>query len=255
MILRKFQIGPTNGKCAIIFDQPENGSSCKKSNQINAMLHYCTSREKLYKELGLETLKSRRWMEKLCCFSKIKNNEIPSYLAKLIPSESYLCNTQNTRNITANSCMTDAFKYSFFPWTINEWNKLNFNIRTSSFNIFKANLIKTIWPIPNSVFGIKLITRLWLGLSNLNEHRFNHNFNDCINSVCTCNLDIESTLHYFLHCNYYNSARVSLLNNLNSVDRTLLNLIRLIFSQCSSLWWSSVWWFSKCIYFEFKYLY
>ena len=185
-------------------------------------------------------------MEKLCCFSKIKNNEIPSYLAKLNPSESYLCNTQNTRNITANSCMTDAFKYSFFPWTINEWNKLNFNIRTSSFNIFRANLINIILPISYSVFGIfnllglKLITRLRLGLSHLNEHRFKHNFNDCINPLCTCSLDIESTVHYFLHCNYYNSARVSLLNNLNSVDRTLLNLIRLIFSQCSSLWWSSV---------------
>ena len=184
----------------------------------------------MYKELGLETLKSRRWLKKLCCFYKIKNNGIPSYLAELIPSEFHLYNTRNTRNITTYSCRTDAFKYSFFPWTINEWNKLNFNIRASSFNIFRANLIKIIRPIPNSVFGIfnplglKLITRLRLGLSHLNEHRFKHNFNDCINPLCTCSLDIESTVHYFLHCNYYNSARISLLNDLNSVDRTLLNL-------------------------------
>ena len=53
---------------------------------------------------------------------------------------------------------------------------------------------------------------------------FNHNFNDCINPWCTCSLDIESIIHYFLHCNYYNNARISLLNDLNSVDRTLLNL-------------------------------
>ena len=84
--------------------------------------------------------------------------------------------------------------------------------------------------MPNSVFGIfnplglKLITRLRLGLSHLNEHRFKHNFNDCINPLCTCSLDIESTVHYFLHCNYYNSARISLLNDLNSVDKTLLSL-------------------------------
>ena len=45
----------------------------------------------------------------------------------------------------------------------------------SSFNIFWANLIKIIWPIHNSIFGIfdpiwlKLITRLQLGLSHLNE--------------------------------------------------------------------------------------
>ena len=38
-------------------------------------------------------------------------------------------------------------------------------------------------------------------------------------------LNFESTVHYFIHCNYYiNSARISLLNDLNSVDRTLLNL-------------------------------
>ena len=31
-------------------------------------------------------------------------------------------------------------------------------------------------------------------------------------------------VHYLLHCNYYNSARISLLNDLNSVDKTLLSL-------------------------------
>ena len=53
----------------------------------------------LYKELGLETLKSRRWLRKLCCFYKITNNESTPYLAELIPSESHLYNTWNTRNI------------------------------------------------------------------------------------------------------------------------------------------------------------
>ena len=108
--------------------------------------------------------------------------------------------------------------------------ELNFNIRTSSFNIFRANLITIIRPLPNQIFGIsnplglKLITILRLGLSHLNEHRFNHNFNNCINPLCTCSLDIESTVHFFLHCNYYNSVRTSLLNYLNSVERNLLNL-------------------------------
>ena len=211
---------------AIIFDQPGNESFRKKieSVQYNALAVTgaipLTSREMLYKELGLE----------VCCFYKIKNNGIPPYLAQLIPSEFHLCNTQNTRNITTYSCKTDAFKYSFFPWTINVWNKLNFNIRTSSFNMFRGNLIKIIRLISYSVFDIfnplwlKLITRLWLGLSHLNEPRFTHNFNDCINPLCTCSLDTESTVHYFLHCNYYNSARISLLNDLNSADRTLLSL-------------------------------
>ena len=30
-----------------------------------------SSRDKLYQELGLETLQQRRWYRKLCCFYKI----------------------------------------------------------------------------------------------------------------------------------------------------------------------------------------
>ena len=91
-------------------------------------------------------------------------------------------------------------------------------------------MIKIIRRIPNSVFGIfnplglELITRLRVRLSHLNEHRFNNNLNDYINPLSTYSLDIESTIHYFLYCNYYNSARIFFLNDLNSVDRTLLNL-------------------------------
>ena len=49
-----------------------------------------TSRENLYRKLGLETLESRRLLKNLCCFYKIKNNGIPSCLAELIPSEFHL---------------------------------------------------------------------------------------------------------------------------------------------------------------------
>ena len=158
----------------------------------------------------------------------IKNNGIPSDLPKLIPSESHLCNIRNTLNIKTYSYRTIAFKYYFFPWTINQWNKLNLNIWTSSFNIFRANLIKIIQPLLNSIFGIfdplglKLITKL---SSQLNEHRFNQKLNNCINLLCTCCLDVESTVHFFLHCNYCNSDRISLLNYLNSIDRTLVNVL------------------------------
>ena len=106
-------IQPHLGSGAIITDQPENEIFCKKieSVQYNAALAITgaiqgTSREKLHKELGLE--------KKLCCFYKIKNNEFPSYLAELIPSEYHLYNTRNTRNIKTFSCRNDAFKYSLF---------------------------------------------------------------------------------------------------------------------------------------------
>ena len=45
--------------------------------------------------------------------------------------------------------------------------------------------------------GLKLLSRLTLGLSHLNEHRFKHNFENCINSLFTCSLEVESTKHFF----------------------------------------------------------
>ena len=58
----------------IIYDQPQNESFCEKieSVQYRAALAITgaiqgTSRDKLYHELGLESLKSRRWYKRLSC--------------------------------------------------------------------------------------------------------------------------------------------------------------------------------------------
>ena len=56
-----------------------------------------TSREKLYQELGLESLQQRRWYRKLCCVFKIINNQSLSYLFQLVPSPNtkYSLNSEN----------------------------------------------------------------------------------------------------------------------------------------------------------------
>ena len=135
----------------------------------------------------------------MCCFYKIKNNGIPSYLTELIPSESHLYNSWNTRNIKTYSCRTDAFKYLFFPQMIN---KLNFNIWKSSFNMFRANLIKIIQYIFKifNPLGLKLITRLQFRLSHLNEHRFNYIFKFHLNSFLLIKLNWKE---YWYYNNYH----------------------------------------------------
>ena len=62
----------------IIYDQPQSEYVCEKleSVQYKAALAITgaiqgSSREKLYQELGLESLKSRRWYRRLCCMYKI----------------------------------------------------------------------------------------------------------------------------------------------------------------------------------------
>ena len=76
----------------IIYDQPQNESFCNKleSVQYKAALAITgaiqgTSRDKLYQELDLESLKLRRWYKHLSCMFKIMKKETPNYLVNLIP--------------------------------------------------------------------------------------------------------------------------------------------------------------------------
>ena len=66
------------------------------------------------------------------------------------------------------------------------------------------------------------MTRLRLGLGHLSEHKFNHNFQNCINPLCSCGMDIESTSHFFLHCPLYDDKRITLLSTLNKIDCKLI---------------------------------
>ena len=128
----------------------------------------------------------------------------------MILARSCSYNTCRSDHIERYYCKTDIFKYSFYPYTIVEWNRLEHTLRNSkSYIIFKNSLLKIGRPVPKptliirNLLGLKLLTRFRLGLSHLNEHRFNHNFENCINPLCLCNLEVESTAHFFLYCNNF----------------------------------------------------
>ena len=51
--------------------------------------------------------------------------------------------------------MRDTFKYSFLPYTITEWNKLDKRLRNAkSYLVFRKILLKTGRPPANLIFGI-----------------------------------------------------------------------------------------------------
>ena len=215
----------------IIYDQPQNESFCEKleSVQYKAALAITgtiqgTSREKLYQELGLESLKSRRWYKRLCCMFKIMNKQTPNYLINLLPKSQQNVTTRNNHKLNYY-CRTDCFKYSFFPSTTKDWFDLDETIRNSeSVEIFKSKLLSFIRPIESNVFnifdpiGLKLLTRLRLGFSHLNEHRFRHNFQNCLNPLCSCSLEVEDTVHYLLHCHNFRHHRLNLINSVNALS-------------------------------------
>ena len=43
------------------------------------------------------------------------------------------------------------------------------------------------------------------------------NFQDCINPLCTCSLEIKSLSHFFLQCHYFTSIRSTLFREYESV--------------------------------------
>ena len=184
-----------------------------------------TSQMKLYYKLDLESLKFRRWFRKLCLFLKIMKHGLPEYLFKLISQSNHQCNTRTNEDIKIFYSRTDVFKYSYFPATIVEWNKLDVTLRKSEFlPYFRNALLKIGRPTAKSIYnihnpiGFKLLTRLRLDLSYLNEHKFTHNFQDCINPLCTCSLEIEFLCHFFLYCHYYTNIRSTLFCELQPVD-------------------------------------
>ena len=126
-----------------------------------------TSKEKLYQELGLESLHLRLCYRKQGMFYKIYKNKTPQYIFKLIPEKTHVYATRNVDNIPCFKIKHNFFKNYFFHSTIIEWNNLNPTLRNSkSFFDFKNSILKFIRPSPSIVFncnnykGIKLITRL-----------------------------------------------------------------------------------------------
>ena len=143
----------------IVYDQPNNQSFSSKIGAVQYIAAFVitnaikgTSRTKLYKELGIESLSFHRWFRHLCTFYKIKTQRVPKYLYKLIPLKNNTYETRSTHSFGTYFCRTNAFKYSFSPYTIREWNKLDLQLCNEKyFKKFKNTLLKLGRPTPDLI--------------------------------------------------------------------------------------------------------
>ena len=60
-----------------------------------------------------------------------------------------------------------------------------------------------------------------LGLSHLADHKFRHNFQDCLNPICSCGQEIETTSHFLLYCLNYRCARKTCFEKINLIDSNI----------------------------------
>ena len=167
-----------------------------------------TSRESLYQELGLESLRDRCRFRKFTFFKKLCKIFLPNvFHYKYLRSNcalNYQTRTANENNLKEFSYRTESFRYSFFPFPVREWNNLVIPIRKAkSIKQFKSMLMRLFILKQGSLFlihdhiSVKLLARLRLKLSDLHEHKFRHKFKYCVSPMFKCGTEIEITKHFF----------------------------------------------------------
>ena len=117
---------------------------------------------------------------KLIFFYKIVNGLLPDYLYLYLDfssEENYPLRSAASSKLRPFSSRTISLKNTIFPYCVNEWNNLKADKRNNkSLNIFKKLIISEKGENPLfSVYdplGVKLLTRLTLEFSHLNEHKF-----------------------------------------------------------------------------------
>ena len=183
-----------------------------------------TNRQRLFNELGWETLYDRRWYRRLCHLFSLINSKSPEYLYSELPQARQM--QYSLRNL---SCFeqpvsrTARFASTYFHDALFEWSLLDDETRNSkSLFQFMHKLLEIVRPLGNSTYkscdisGVKLLTKLRVHFSALNEHRFKHAF-DCLSPVCFCGKDNENNKHFLLHCPLYDVLRGDLFDQLSDV--------------------------------------
>ena len=133
----------------------------------------------------------------------------PSFISDYIPQRNIIDPSPGNRDIIPPFPRTEWYDNSFLPFCIYNGNSLNDKIKTQ----FKKDISSFVRPKGTHFygirenFGIKLLTKIRVDFSDLRDHRYNHNFN-CVNPICSCGLDDETPIHYFLCCPRYNSLRL-----------------------------------------------
>ena len=159
------------------------------------------------------SLSKRRWYIKLTFFYKIVNGLLPDYPHSCIDVFSqynYSQRSVSSGKLKRIPWRTKGFSKAFFPYCINQRNKLNLEIRNAK-SIFKFKKLIITQRLENSVYNVhdptrvKLLSCLKLQFTHLNKHEFRLGFNDTVNPMCPCGAEAETTEHFLLYCHCFST--------------------------------------------------
>ena len=175
-------------------------------------LHW-TSQSKIESELGWESLYERGKFLGLSLFHKIHIHQTRPLVRSCLPPIAHHTGmtTRSDRAYANYKLYSEKFKKSFFPYHVHLWNNLDKKLKCEqNLEDFKCKLKSEIKPKKHRHFargckqGNKLHTRLRLGRSMLNSHRFEINLSDTDQCLCSRS---ETVKHYLTECFLYTEER------------------------------------------------
>ena len=187
------------------------------------------STELLSIDVSWPSLQSRRRYHRLHLFYKIVNGLSPPYLRGLLPvrvADRARYALRTSINYTVPMCKTNSFARSFLPYSVNEWNRLDPEVRgASNLQLFKSKC-SVRYAHRNYLFynGSRPVNiqmaRMRIGCSSLRSHLC-HNLHVEDNPTCQCGISEEDCEHYFFHCPLYADQRRQLFR---TVDQTTISV-------------------------------
>ena len=87
-----------------------------------------TSRERLYKELGLKSLAQRKWFRKLNFFQEVLNGLAPSYLQPYLKNRTepfFPTRSSRQSKYKSISTITKSVESYLHPYDLKEWDNLS----------------------------------------------------------------------------------------------------------------------------------
>ena len=179
---------------------------------VTGALHF-TSKEKLNLELGWESIKKRIEFLGLCLLHKIHLHETRPLVRTCLTKLDWegQNKTRSKGGYLPHPNYGTNFLNSFFPFISKLWNNLPLSTQSKNLIDFKIQLKADIKPIKikhyhkGSKHSNSLLTRLRVGRSSLNLHRFTIGQEE--KPECICHAKEESAKHYLLDCFLYSAER------------------------------------------------
>ena len=180
--------------------------------------YHFTSKEKLNLELGWESIDSRANILSLDIFHKIHKKETRPLITSCMPK----VNWQRSDYLRSKdvylpfNCYNTTFSKSFFPYFSKLWNSIGKENQCKDLHDFKIFTNLSMKPPKFKFFsrGYKfsnvLLTRIRVGRSDLNQHKFV--IGKIESPECMCHFKEESPQHYFIDCFLYLLERQQLFN-------------------------------------------